>query len=69
MPAAPTGGRGAAGLDLKVGDDVDHPKFGEGVIIEVSGKGEATEVTVRFRESGTKRLALSFAPLTRVPRT
>ena len=48
---------------LKVGDDVEHSVFGEGVVIEIKGTGEKAEVTVRFREKGPKHLALAWAPL------
>jgi DNA helicase-2/ATP-dependent DNA helicase PcrA len=49
--------------DLKVGDDVVHAIFGEGVVIEIRGSGEKAEVAVRFAERGTKHLALAWAPL------
>lgn len=49
--------------DLKRGDDVEHSVFGEGVVIDVKGTGEKAEVTVRFRDKGTKHLALAWAPL------
>ena len=58
-----TGAAGAEKLGLKVGDDVSHDKFGEGVIIDISGAGEKTEARVRFREAGEKTLLLSWAPL------
>ena len=58
----------ATSLGLRVGDDVSHPAFGEGVVLEVQGEGERAEVTVRFRDSGTKHLALAWAPLTRLGR-
>jgi DNA helicase-2/ATP-dependent DNA helicase PcrA len=54
---------GAQNLGLKVGDDVRHGKFGEGVIIDISGAGEKAEARVRFREAGEKTLLLSWAPL------
>ncbi|HEX6237662.1 MAG TPA: UvrD-helicase domain-containing protein [Acidimicrobiales bacterium] len=54
---------GAESLGLKVGDDVRHKTFGEGVILDVSGSGDKTEVLVRFRDVGEKRLLLSWAPL------
>lgn len=54
------------GLGLRIGDDVEHPKFGEGVIIDLSGSGENAEATVRFRDVGTKHLALAWAPLTKL---
>jgi DNA helicase-2/ATP-dependent DNA helicase PcrA len=50
-------------VDLKVGDDVEHAVFGEGVVIEIKGTGDKAEVAVRFRDRGTKHLALAWAPL------
>jgi DNA helicase-2/ATP-dependent DNA helicase PcrA len=57
---------GAEGLDLKIGDDVRHNKFGEGVIIDLSGSGEKAEAVVRFRDAGEKHLLLSWAPLEKI---
>jgi DNA helicase-2/ATP-dependent DNA helicase PcrA len=57
---------GAEGLGLKVGDDVRHPKFGEGVIIDMTGNGEKAEARVRFRGAGEKNLLLSWAPLEKI---
>ena len=51
--------------DIKVGEDVVHPTFGEGVVIDIKGAGEKAEVTIRFRDKGTKILALAWAPLKR----
>jgi DNA helicase-2/ATP-dependent DNA helicase PcrA len=51
--------------DIKVGEDVMHPTFGEGVVIDIKGAGEKAEVTIRFRDKGTKILALAWAPLKR----
>jgi DNA helicase-2/ATP-dependent DNA helicase PcrA len=50
-------------LGLKVGDDVEHPAFGEGVIIEIRGQGDKAEATIRFPGVGTKHLSLAWAPL------
>jgi DNA helicase-2/ATP-dependent DNA helicase PcrA len=50
-------------LGLKVGDDVEHPSFGEGIIVDIRGTGDKAEATIRFRERGTKHLALAWAPL------
>jgi DNA helicase-2/ATP-dependent DNA helicase PcrA len=52
-------------LGLRVGDDVAHPAFGEGVIIEIRGSGDKAEATVHFAGVGTKHLALAWAPLTK----
>ena len=65
-PAAQTGARGAEQLGLRVGDDVRHEKFGEGVILDIIGSGDKAEAVVRFPDAGEKRLLLQWAPLTRV---
>ncbi|HNJ97916.1 MAG TPA: 3'-5' exonuclease, partial [Ilumatobacteraceae bacterium] len=52
-------------LGLRVGDDVEHPSFGEGVIIEIRGQGDRAEATIRFAGVGTKHLSLAWAPLTK----
>ena len=54
---------GAESLGLKIGDDVEHPTFGEGIILEVRGEGDRAEATVRFPGVGTKHLSLAWAPL------
>jgi DNA helicase-2/ATP-dependent DNA helicase PcrA len=59
----PAGARGAEDLGLKIGDDVRHEKFGEGVIIDLNGSGDKAEARVRFRDVGEKTLLLSWAPL------
>ena len=50
-------------LGLRIGDDVEHPAFGEGVIIDLRGRGEQAEATVNFAGVGTKHLSLAWAPL------
>lgn len=50
-------------LGLRVGDDVEHPAFGTGVIIDIAGTGEKAEATINFPGVGTKHLALAWAPL------
>jgi DNA helicase-2/ATP-dependent DNA helicase PcrA len=61
--ASPVRGTGAEGLGLKRNDDVVHAKWGEGVVLEISGVGDRAEATVRFPSVGEKRLNLSLAPL------
>ncbi len=63
---APAGARGAEQLGLRVGDDVRHDKFGDGVIVDITGSGDKAEARVRFRDVGEKTLLLSWAPLARV---
>jgi DNA helicase II / ATP-dependent DNA helicase PcrA len=55
--------RGANVPSLRVGDDVDHETFGEGVILDLIGEGDRAEAVVRFRDAGEKRLLLAWAPL------
>ncbi|HAP75001.1 MAG TPA: hypothetical protein DCR14_02865 [Acidimicrobiaceae bacterium] len=50
-------------LGLKVGDDVEHPSFGEGVILSIRGEGDRAEASIRFAGVGTKHLSLAWAPL------
>jgi len=62
----PAGARGAEHLGLKIGDDVVHDKFGEGVIIDLEGTGDKAEALVNFRDAGEKRLLLAWAPVKKV---
>jgi DNA helicase-2/ATP-dependent DNA helicase PcrA len=54
---------GAEAMGLKVGDDVSHATFGEGVILMIEGGGDKAEAVIRFPGVGEKRLLLSWAPL------
>jgi DNA helicase-2/ATP-dependent DNA helicase PcrA len=65
VPRTP-GARGAEQLGLRVGDDVRHEKFGEGIIVDIDGTGDKAEAVINFRDVGEKRLLLSWAPLQRV---
>ncbi|MFN0092661.1 MAG: DNA helicase PcrA [Acidimicrobiales bacterium] len=60
---APRRPAGANDLGLRIGDDVRHAKWGEGVVIDLEGGGDKAEAVVRFPEVGEKRLLLSWAPL------
>ncbi|MET0490232.1 MAG: DNA helicase PcrA [Acidimicrobiales bacterium] len=57
---------GADSLGLRIGDDVRHAKWGEGVILDIEGQGDKTEAVVRFPDIGEKRLLLAWAPLEKV---
>ncbi|MFN2614399.1 MAG: DNA helicase PcrA [Actinomycetota bacterium] len=62
--------RGKAGpgpsLSVAIGDEVVHDRFGHGVVIDISGAGSDTEVTVHFEDEGPKRLLVAYAPIRRV---
>jgi DNA helicase-2/ATP-dependent DNA helicase PcrA len=53
-------------LEIGAGDTVLHDKWGEGIVLTVSGAGTEAEATVRFEEAGEKRLLLAYAPLRRL---
>jgi DNA helicase-2/ATP-dependent DNA helicase PcrA len=51
---------------VSAGDTVMHDRWGEGVVVSVSGSGSDAEATVAFEDEGEKRLLLAYAPLRRV---
>ncbi len=57
---------GAESMGLRLGDDVRHSQWGEGVIIDIEGTGDKAEATVNFSTVGEKRLLLSWAPLEKI---
>jgi len=54
---------GAAAGGFRIGDDVMHGKWGEGVVLDLRGGGDKTEITVNFPTVGEKVLLLAWAPL------
>jgi DNA helicase-2/ATP-dependent DNA helicase PcrA len=48
---------------FKIGQNVRHAKFGDGVVIDFEGRGLDARVQVRFASEGTKWLALQYAKL------
>ncbi len=59
-PQAPASTR-----SLRKGDHVCHPKYGEGVIYQREGDGEAAKVTVQFHRFGLKKLVEKYAQLSK----
>ncbi|HUR77787.1 MAG TPA: DNA helicase PcrA [Acidimicrobiales bacterium] len=57
--------KGADGLGLKIGDDVVHESWGEGVVVDMVGAADRAEIVIRFPGLGEKRLLLAWAPLKR----
>ena len=47
----------------QLGQQVMHAKFGEGVILNIEGKGAHTRVQVNFEHAGTKWLVAAYAKL------
>ena len=54
------------GVEVAAGDRVRHAHWGDGIVVEVVGRGEAAEATVAFQGKGEKRLLLAWAPLEKV---
>ena len=53
----------AAGMPFRIGQNVRHAKFGNGVIIDAEGRGADARVHVNFGREGVKWLALAYAKL------
>jgi DNA helicase-2/ATP-dependent DNA helicase PcrA len=52
-----------AAQDWRVGQAVEHDRWGSGVIQELKGSGAKAEATVWFAGIGEKRLLLGYAPI------
>ena len=50
-------------IDYGVGDEVEHIKFGVGMVTQINAGGKDYEVTVDFIKAGTKKMLASFAKL------
>jgi DNA helicase-2/ATP-dependent DNA helicase PcrA len=59
-------GHGHPVPEVAAGDTVVHDRFGEGVVLAVSGQGTDAEAVVHFEEEGEKRLLLAYAPLKKI---
>jgi DNA helicase-2/ATP-dependent DNA helicase PcrA len=60
-PSAQKAAREVGGF--RIGQNVTHPKFGPGVIIDAEGQGTDARVQVNFGGAGVKWLAVSVAKL------
>jgi DNA helicase II / ATP-dependent DNA helicase PcrA len=54
----------AAELDIKVGYNVEHDRFGKGKVTKLEGSGSERKATIFFPHAGAKTLLLRFAKLT-----
>lgn len=50
-------------VDFSVGDIVQHPTFGRGVVTSVLDKGENSKIQVNFHTAGEKTILIRFASL------
>ena len=53
-----------ADTGLQLGQQVTHPTFGTGIILNAEGSGKSARVQVNFAEVGTKWLVVTYANLT-----
>jgi DNA helicase-2/ATP-dependent DNA helicase PcrA len=64
-PARLAGARSAApGLPFRIGQNVVHPRFGQGVIVSAEGSGTDARLQINFGREGMKWLQLGYAKLT-----
>jgi DNA helicase-2/ATP-dependent DNA helicase PcrA len=53
-------------IPYKIGDVVEHPEFGRGIVTAKSGEADSIKVRVAFEGMGSKLLAIKFAPLKKI---
>jgi DNA helicase II / ATP-dependent DNA helicase PcrA len=58
--------RNNEGLQLAVGDTVEHDAFGKGRVVAVQGEGTKQTAEINFGGHGTKRLLVKVAPITKL---
>jgi DNA helicase-2/ATP-dependent DNA helicase PcrA len=54
----------SAGHGFRIGQAVQHPKFGQGVIVNAEGSGNDARLQINFGKQGMKWLALEYAKIT-----
>ncbi|HET7921655.1 MAG TPA: 3'-5' exonuclease, partial [Gammaproteobacteria bacterium] len=64
--AAPAASLNRSAGGLALGQRVQHPSFGEGVVLDCEGSGAHARVQVNFKNAGPKWLVLGYANLTPV---
>ena len=48
---------------LRLGQQVAHPKFGEGTVMSYEGQGSQARVQINFNSAGSKWLVAAYANL------
>jgi DNA helicase-2/ATP-dependent DNA helicase PcrA len=71
QPALPSGrkptffqDKPGTAAQFRIGQRVQHSKFGEGVILQSEGEGAQSRIQVNFTDAGSKWLMLAYANLT-----
>lgn len=60
---SPAASHPAGDIDLKVGYNVEHDRFGKGKVIKLEGQGSDKKATIFFPNHGSKTVLLRFAKL------
>ena len=64
QPVSRPQGASPASGSIHVGSQVEHPRFGRGQVVALTGAGDDAKATVEFANVGVKKLLLKFARLT-----
>ena len=65
-PDGGTAGSAAGNAEYQINDTIEHKKWGQGVVVGVSGSGEDLSIRVIFPEMGMKDLFVKYAPIRKV---
>ncbi len=63
QPSMFTQAQASSAQGIAVGVYVNHPSFGDGLIVDLEGEGDAVRVAIEFDAVGLKRLMLKYAAL------
>lgn len=55
----------STGIEYRVGEKVEHAKFGKGLIVSIKGEGSQAEISIVF-EGQIKKLIAEYAKLTKI---
>ena len=58
--------RNNEGLQLEVGDMIEHSDFGKGKVVATAGEGARQTAEIHFGSVGTKRLLVKVAPISKL---
>jgi DNA helicase-2/ATP-dependent DNA helicase PcrA len=63
LPMAPLLEGNDPEVELRLGQRVQHPAFGEGIVLSIEGRGSHTRAQIKFTKAGAKWLVLAYAKL------
>ena len=56
-------GSGQENVNIRIGQTVEHSRFGKGQVLNLEGQGSNKKATIKFEVGGEKKLLLKFAKL------